>query len=128
MDWWIDVKDDPAPDRDGFYRCKGYWMKSGREQEEDGVAYFGEWDIVNNFVLTHWVKKKWLKYKGYEASYSYDERDDIYYGKIEGIKDMIDFHSEKEDQIEQQFHNAVDDYISFCKDFGKEPDRPKKEE
>lgn len=33
-------------------------MKSGREQEEDNVAYFGEWDIVNNFVLTHWMPTK----------------------------------------------------------------------
>lgn len=54
MNDWISVKDKPYPDKDGFYRCKGYWMGSSKQQEEDGVAYFGEWDIVNNFVLTHW--------------------------------------------------------------------------
>lgn len=51
----ISVENKPEPDKDGFHRCKGYWMKSGREQEEDNVAYFEEWDIVNNFVLTHWM-------------------------------------------------------------------------
>lgn len=52
---WISVKDQPVPAKDGYYRCKGYWIVSGREQEEDNVEYFGEWDIVNNFVLTHWM-------------------------------------------------------------------------
>lgn len=76
----------------------------------------------------YFTNLKRLEYKGYNAIYSYDERDDIFYGTINGIKDMVDFHSENEDQIEQQFHNAVDDYIKFCSDIGKEPDRPKKEE
>lgn len=54
MNEWISVKEKPAPDKDGYYTCKGYWFGSGREQVESDVAYFGEWDIVNNFVLTHW--------------------------------------------------------------------------
>lgn len=52
---WISVKDKPHPDKNGFYRCKGYWLKSGKQHEESDIPYFGEWDIVNNFVLTHWM-------------------------------------------------------------------------
>ena len=55
MSEWISVENKPVPDKDGLYRCKGYWIGSGKEQEESGVEYFGEWKIVNNFVLTHWM-------------------------------------------------------------------------
>ena len=48
----------------------------------------------------------------------------IYYGKIEGIKDLVDYHAETSDRIEQAFIDCVDSYIAFCKEIGKEPDIP----
>jgi len=51
---WISVEDQEEPTENGTYLCYGYWVYSGRKQIET-VRYFGEWDIVNNFVLTHWM-------------------------------------------------------------------------
>lgn len=54
MNEWISVNEKPVPDKNGHYTCKGYWVDNGKEHEESNIAYWGEWDIVNNFVLTHW--------------------------------------------------------------------------
>lgn len=65
-----------------------------------------------------------LLYKGYASTPEYDPHDKIYYGKIDGIKDLVDYHAETSGGIEQAFINCVDEYITFCKEIGKEPDVP----
>lgn len=65
-----------------------------------------------------------LLYKGYTTTPEYDPYDKIYYGKIDGIKDLVNYHAETVDGIEQAFINCVDEYITFCKEIGKEPDAP----
>lgn len=65
-----------------------------------------------------------LKYKGYSTKPVYDAYDRWFSGKIEGIKDLSVFHSEHAEGIENEFHSAVDDYLEFCREVGKEPQRP----
>lgn len=60
-----------------------------------------------------------LEYKGYHTYIHYSAADKILYGKIEDIKDLVDFESESAVEIENEFHKAVDDYIAFCKEVGK---------
>lgn len=43
--------------------------------------------------------------------------------KIEGINDYVDFESTDAQMIEKEFQNAVDDYLAFCEEVGKEPDK-----
>lgn len=64
--------------------------------------------------------QKILKYKGYEAYIVYHFWDDIYYGWILDINDLVDFIAESSDDIENQFHSAVDDYITFKKEIGRD--------
>lgn len=63
-------------------------------------------------------------YKGYSTNIEYDKKDKIFYGKLENINDMINFHTGNYMKIENEFRNAVDDYLDFCKKIGKEPERP----
>ena len=56
-----------------------------------------------------------LKYKNYFTKIEYSAEDQVLYGKIEGIKDLVNFESEDLNRIEQAFHDAVDDYVLFCK-------------
>ena len=44
-------------------------------------------------------------------------------GVIEGISDYVDFESDSVQAIEQEFHNAVDDYLLFCEQINKSPDK-----
>lgn len=64
-----------------------------------------------------------LEYKGYTTKISYSAEDQILHGKIEDINDLVDFQSDSAKDIVNEFHNAVDDYFSFCKEVGKEPDK-----
>ena len=64
-----------------------------------------------------------LKYKGYSAIIEYSAEDQVLHGKIDGIRDMVDFSSESATEIEKEFQTAVDEYLAFCAEIGKEPDR-----
>lgn len=65
-----------------------------------------------------------LKYKGYMGKVEYSHEDEILHGVVEGINDFVDFASENASEIEEEFHKAVDGYIEFCKEVGKEPEKP----
>ena len=62
-----------------------------------------------------------LDYKGYHAIIGFDADSLIITGRVEGIDDLITFESENAEDIINEFHNAVDDYLVFCKNVGKEP-------
>lgn len=67
--------------------------------------------------------KNILEYKGYYAKIEFNADDKILYGKIEGVDDLITFESDNASKIEEEFHNAVDDYIEFCEEVGKSPQK-----
>lgn len=64
-----------------------------------------------------------LEYKGYHARIEFDSENFIIYGKIEGITDLVTFESESCKGIEEEFKIAVDDYLEFCKEVGKKPEK-----
>ena len=65
-----------------------------------------------------------LRYRGYCTKVEFDSEDCILYGKIEGISDFVDFFCESVDEVKSEFEKAVDDYIEFCKENGKTPEKP----
>lgn len=69
------------------------------------------------------VMKSVLEYKGYHTRIEFDAESMVLRGKIEGIKDFVDFESSDLLGIENEFHAAVDDYLQFCEEIGKEPDK-----
>ncbi len=64
-----------------------------------------------------------LEYKGYHTRVEYDRDDMVLRGKIEGITDYVDFESRSLEHVEDEFHRAVDDYIEFCAEVGKNPEK-----
>lgn len=67
------------------------------------------------------MKDNVLEYKGYYTLIRYDAHARKLRGVINGIDDYVDFSSDQVENIEQGFHQAVDDYLEFCKEVGKEP-------
>ena len=67
--------------------------------------------------------KNILEYKGYYTKIEYSAEDRLLYGKIEGIKDLVNFESAQPEKIEEEFHSAVDDYLALCEELGQSPDR-----
>ena len=64
-----------------------------------------------------------MEYKGYHARIEFDVEDCTLHGKIEGINDLVTFESRNPLSIKKEFEKAVDDYLKFCKEVGKEPDK-----
>ncbi|MBQ7578016.1 MAG: type II toxin-antitoxin system HicB family antitoxin [Synergistaceae bacterium] len=65
-----------------------------------------------------------LCYKDYYTRIEFSAPDKILYGRLLGITDFVDFMSESAEGIIKEFHSAVDDYIEFCRELGKEPEKP----
>lgn len=65
-----------------------------------------------------------MKYKGYSAKINFDERDHIFWGEVIGIKDGITFEGETVAQLTEDFHNAIDHYLTDCKEQGRSPNKP----
>lgn len=64
-----------------------------------------------------------MRYKGYWAKVQYNEEDDCFWGKIEGIRDSITFEGRTVDELRKDFEGAIDDYIEWCKADGVEPQK-----
>jgi predicted HicB family RNase H-like nuclease len=60
-----------------------------------------------------------LYYNGFLSEIEFSSEDNVFYGKISGIRDLVSFHAKNESDIEQAFHDAVDDYLKFCSEVGK---------
>lgn len=67
------------------------------------------------------MKDSVLEYKGYHTDIRYDAHAGKLRGIISGIDDYVDFSSDKVEEIEREFHIAVDDYLEFCREVGKAP-------
>lgn len=65
-----------------------------------------------------------MKYKGYTAHIEIDEAADILFGQVLDIKDVITFKGKTIDELRQEFHNSVDDYLEWCDELGEKPDKP----
>ncbi len=65
-----------------------------------------------------------MTYKGYEGVADFDEEARIFSGEVIGLKDVITFQGSSVDELEQAFHDSVDDYLAWCKEDGVDPDKP----
>ena len=64
-----------------------------------------------------------LEYKGYHGKVEYSVEDQVLFGTILGINDLITFESDNAEEIEENFKEAVDDYLYLCEKYGKEPQK-----
>jgi predicted HicB family RNase H-like nuclease len=62
--------------------------------------------------------------QGYTARVDFDDRDDIFVGRVLGVRDIISFHGETVDQLREEFELALRDYLADCEERGISPDRP----
>jgi len=65
-----------------------------------------------------------MTYKGYSAKIEYDDEARLFHGEVVDLNDVITFQGTQVDELEQAFHDSVDDYLEFCEDQDVEPDKP----
>jgi predicted HicB family RNase H-like nuclease len=64
-----------------------------------------------------------LEYKDFIGSVSYADEDECFYGKIEGINDLVTFEGASVKELKKAFKDAVEDYLELCAALNKEPYR-----
>ncbi|MCK5685259.1 type II toxin-antitoxin system HicB family antitoxin [bacterium] len=64
--------------------------------------------------------KNIIKYKNFLAHVQYSTEDDVFFGKIEGINDLVTFEGTNTVELKSAFHEAVNDYIVLCKEHSKD--------
>lgn len=62
-----------------------------------------------------------LKYKDFIGSVAFSEADGVFFGKIEGIDGLVNFEGESVAELTNSFHEAVDDYLTYCAEECIEP-------
>ncbi len=65
-----------------------------------------------------------ISYKGYRALVEFDPRDQIFVGRVGGIRERISFHGATIAELTADFHAAVDGYLDDCKTTGQVPEPP----
>lgn len=67
------------------------------------------------------MKTDVLTYKDFIGSIHFNANDDVFFGKIEGINDLVTFEGSTVKEIKSSFKDAVEDYIEICKDKNIDP-------
>ena len=81
-------------------------------------------DILSRHSKNHNKNGSYLHYKNYIGSVELSEEDAVLHGKVIGIKPLISFEGNSVDAIVKDFHQAVDEYLKYCANTGKEPEKP----
>ena len=54
-----------------------------------------------------------MTYKGCLGSVSFSEKDNVFFGKIEGINGLVNFEGANVKELTEAFHEAVNDYLAY---------------
>ena len=65
-----------------------------------------------------------MNYRGYEGSIEFSEADGIYFGKVQNVDSLISYEGATQDELLDDFHKAVDDYLALCEADHKQPETP----
>jgi len=61
-----------------------------------------------------------LEYEGFLGSVHFSAGDEIFFGKIEGIDDLVTFEGSSVRELKKSFKEAVKEYLELCEVTGKD--------
>ena len=64
-----------------------------------------------------------IQYKGYYAEIHFSAEDEVFYGKLIGINDLVNFEADSVKGLKKAFKEAIEDYLETCKNLNKAPDK-----
>ena len=64
-----------------------------------------------------------MEYQGYVGSVEFSQEDNLFYGKVMGIRSLISYESTSAKELVEAFHHAVEDYLLLCKETGQAPEK-----
>lgn len=70
------------------------------------------------------IKNDFMSYKGYLGSVHFDASEELFFGKVEFIRDLITYEGSDAKTLVKSFHEAIDSYLEDCSIVGKIHDKP----
>ena len=64
-----------------------------------------------------------IKYKDYYAIVHFSAEDEVFFGKILGINDLVTFEGQSVKELKKSFKDAIEDYLETCKELKKIPEK-----
>lgn len=64
-----------------------------------------------------------LQYKGYYADIHFSAEDEVFFGKIVGVDDLVNFEADSVKGLKKAFGEAVEDYLKTCSELGKQAEK-----
>lgn len=64
-----------------------------------------------------------LEYKDYLGTVEYSSSDKILYGKVIGINGLVSYEGNSIESLQNDFEEAVEDYLEMCQEQGIEPQK-----
>jgi len=61
-----------------------------------------------------------LTWKGFTAKIEFSADDNLFIGRLFGVKDIVTFHGETVDELKSSMKETVDFYIEVCEKTGKQ--------
>src|SRR3972149_4025372 len=57
-----------------------------------------------------------ITYKGFIGSVHYSAEDEVFYGKIEGVNDLVTFEGKSVEELKTSFEYVVNEHIKDCEE------------
>ena len=64
-----------------------------------------------------------LQYKGYYADIHFSAEEEVFFGKIVGVNDLVNFEADSVKGLKKAFGEAVEDYLETCSELGKQAEK-----
>jgi predicted HicB family RNase H-like nuclease len=64
-----------------------------------------------------------LRYKEFLGSVHFSAEDEVFFGRIEGVDDLVSFEGSTVAELKSAFEEAVEDYLELCQHAGKSPEK-----
>lgn len=65
-----------------------------------------------------------LSYKGYTGKVEVDADSGMLSGCVLNLRDVVAYHGASFEELERDFRGAIDDYLEYCRELRKNPDKP----
>ena len=65
-----------------------------------------------------------IEYRGYVGVVEYDPDIKELVGRVVNVRDVVSFRATSVDELEPQMQSAVDEYIAWCEELGRPPEKP----
>ena len=65
-----------------------------------------------------------MRCQNYAARVEFDERDNIFIGRVLGMRSIISFHGATVAGLRREFKTAIDEFVRDCEERGVKPEKP----